>query len=153
MVAEKINPRSPDTPRPRVLAPAGVLMCLRTLSESCHRAKPPLGPQVLVHLITHLVFSLVSAGSVGKESACNTGNCLQHGRPGFDHWVRKIPWRREWQPTPAFLPGKSYGQRIPGGYSPWNRKESDTTECAHTLASHLLLPPHVSPPLVTPSHL
>ena len=80
MVAEKINPRSPNTPRPRVLAPAGVLMCLRTLSESCHRAKPPLGPQVLVHLITHLVFSLVSAGSVVKsrpaiqETACSTGD-------------------------------------------------------------------------------
>ena len=30
---------------------------------------------------------------------------------GFLPWVRKIPWRRKWQPTPVFLPGKSYGQR------------------------------------------
>ena len=29
----------------------------------------------------------------------------------FDPWVRKIPWRRKWQPTPVFLPGKSHGQR------------------------------------------
>ena len=32
-------------------------------------------------------------------------------RPGFDPWVRKIPWRRKWQPTPELLPRKSHGQR------------------------------------------
>ena len=32
--------------------------------------------------------------------------CLQCGRPGFNLWVRKIPWRRKWQPTPVLLPGK-----------------------------------------------
>ena len=40
----------------------------------------------------------------------------------------KIPWRREWQPTPVFLPGESHRQRSMTGYSPWGRKESDTTE-------------------------
>ena len=30
---------------------------------------------------------------------------------GFDPWVGKIPWRRNWQPTPVFLPGESHGQR------------------------------------------
>ena len=34
---------------------------------------------------------------------------------GFSLWVRKIPWRRKWQPTPVFLPGKSHGERSPGG--------------------------------------
>ena len=34
-------------------------------------------------------------------------NCLQCGRPGFDPWIGKIPWRRVWQPTPVFLPGES----------------------------------------------
>ena len=38
------------------------------------------------------------------------------------------PWRRKWQPTPVFLPGESYGQRSPAGYSPWGHKESDTTD-------------------------
>ena len=33
-------------------------------------------------------------------------------RPKFDHWVRKIPWRREWLPTPGFLPGEFQGQKI-----------------------------------------
>ena len=45
--------------------------------------------------------------------------CLQCGRPGFDPWVGKNPWRRERQPTPVFLPGESHRQRSPAGYSPW----------------------------------
>ena len=53
--------------------------------------------------------------------------CLQYRRPGFHPWVRKIPWRREWQPTPVFLLGESHGQRSLVGYSPWVA-ESDTVE-------------------------
>ena len=49
-------------------------------------------------------------------------------RCGFHPWVRKIPWRRKWQTTPVFLPGKSHGQRSLGVYSPWGRRESDTIE-------------------------
>ena len=37
-------------------------------------------------------------------------------------------WRRKWQPTPVFMPGKSHGPRSLMGYNPWGRKESDTTE-------------------------
>ena len=57
-----------------------------------------------------------------KNHACQ----CRKGR--FDPWVGKIPWTRAWQPTPAFLPEKSYGQRSLMGYSPWGLKESDTTE-------------------------
>ena len=57
-----------------------------------------------------------------KESTCP---CR---RPGFDPWVRKIPWRRKWQLTPVFFPGKFHGQRSLAGYSPWGHKESDMTE-------------------------
>ena len=42
-----------------------------------------------------------------------------------------IVWRRQWQPTPVFLPGKSHGQRRLVGYSPWGHEESDTTEWLH----------------------
>ena len=49
-------------------------------------------------------------------------------RCGFTSWVGKIPWRRKWQPTPVFLPGKSHGQRSLGSYSPWGHKESDVTD-------------------------
>ena len=52
-------------------------------------------------------------GSVGKEFACNAGDSLQLRRPGFNPWVGKI-WRRKWQPTPLFLPGKSHGQSLAG---------------------------------------
>ena len=48
-------------------------------------------------------------GSDGKASTC--------GRPGFNPWVGKIPWRRKWQPTPVFLPGESHGRRRLVGYS------------------------------------
>ena len=54
--------------------------------------------------------------------------CRRHKRCGFDPWVRKIPWRRKWQPTPVFLPRKSRGQRSLEGYSPQDHKESNTTE-------------------------
>ena len=43
-------------------------------------------------------------------------------------WMGKTPWRKKWQPTPVFLPGKSHGQKSLVGYSPWGHKESDTTE-------------------------
>ena len=46
----------------------------------------------------------------------------------FDPWVSKIPWRREWQLTPVFLPGEFHGQRSLAGYSPWGCKELDITE-------------------------
>ena len=43
-------------------------------------------------------------------------------------WVKKIPWRREWQPTSLFLPGESHGQRSLEGYSPCGRQELDMNE-------------------------
>ena len=52
----------------------------------------------------------------GQESAC------QCRRWGFYPWVRKISWRRKWQPTPVSLPGKSHGQRSLAGHSPWSCK-------------------------------
>ena len=44
-----------------------------------------------------------------------------------DPWVRKIPWRKKWEPTLVFLPRESQGQRNLEGYSPWGHKELDTT--------------------------
>ena len=44
-----------------------------------------------------------------------------------------MPWRRIWQPTPVFFPGESHERRSLVGYSPWGRKESDTTERLHSL--------------------
>ena len=50
----------------------------------------------------------------------------------------KIPWKRKWQPTPVFLPGKSHGQRSLVGYSPQGHKESDTTEATLHICIHIL---------------
>ena len=61
----------------------------------------------------------------GKEPTCQ---CRTGKRRGFDPWVGKLPWRRKWQPTPVFLPGKSHGQRSLVGYSPWDHIKADTTE-------------------------
>ena len=58
----------------------------------------------------------------GFLDSSNGKDCLQCGRPGFDPWVGKIPWRRAWQPTPIFLPGEFHGQRSLAGYSPWVAK-------------------------------
>ena len=65
-------------------------------------------------------------GFPDKESSC------QYRSHGFDPWVGKIPWRRKWHSTPVILPGKSHGQRRLAGYSPWSRKEAETTERTHT---------------------
>ena len=54
-------------------------------------------------------------GASGKEPTCSAGDL----RWGFDPWVRKISWRKNWQPTPVFLPGEPHGQRSLVGYSPW----------------------------------
>ena len=56
-----------------------------------------------------------------KESACQCRRC------GFHPWVRKIPSRRKWQPTPIFLPGESHGQKSLVGYSPRGHEETDRT--------------------------
>jgi len=63
---------------------------------------------------------------VSIPSTAECGYCGSDGkrihlkcrRLGLDPWVRKIPWRREWQPTPVFLPGEFLGQRNLMVYSP-----------------------------------
>ena len=62
----------------------------------------------------------IPGDSGGQESA-------QFRSTGFDPWVRKIPWRREWQPTPVLLPGEIHGRKSLEGYSPWCHKKSDMT--------------------------
>ena len=56
----------------------------------------------------------------GKESTCQ---CRRHRS---DPWARKILWRRKWQPTPVFLPGKSHGQRSLAGLQSMKLQKSQT---------------------------
>ena len=71
-------------------------------------------------------------GAVVKNLPANAGDA---GDSGFCSWVGKIPWRRKWQSTPAFMPGKFRGQRSLVGYGPWGCKEPDVTERMHTMLS------------------
>ena len=71
--------------------------------------------------------SLVAQTVKNLSAMCETG---------FNLWVGKIPWRREQESTPVFLPGKSHGQRSLLGYRPWDHKESDITEQL-TLSLHI----------------
>ena len=60
--------------------------------------------------------------------------CRRGRRHGFDPWVKKIPWRRKWQPAPVFLPEKIRWKEETGRlYSPWCCEELDMTEqlCTH----------------------
>ena len=67
------------------------------------------------------------SGLKGFRGDSDGKECTYQGRRlRFDPWVRKIPCRRDWQPTPIFLPGKSHGQRSLAGYSLWGLKESET---------------------------
>ena len=52
-------------------------------------------------------------------------------------WPNDCNWRRKWQPTPVLLPGEFHGLRSLVGYSPWDCKESDTTERLHFTLSDL----------------
>ena len=60
---------------------------------------------------------------------------LQCRRQRFDPWVRKIPWRRAWQPTPIFLPWRI--PQILVGYSPCNHNDLDMTEATQHACSVL----------------
>ena len=70
------------------------------------------------HIATDLM-QVSQDDSSGKESTCQ---CRRPKTLGFSPWVRKIHWKRKWQPTPEFLPGKSRRQRSLVDYSPWGRK-------------------------------
>ena len=106
----------------------------------CRRGWQP-APAFLLLIITSFylrVLQGLSSWLSGKHSA---SQWRRRRRQRFDPWVGKIPWRRGWQPTPAFLPGKSQGQRSLVGYSPCGGKELDTTQQLnhHHLSSLTLL--------------
>ena len=76
---------------------------------------------------------LITGRTLRVSLVAQTIICLQWGRPTFNPWVGKIPWRRACQASPVFLPGQARGQRSLGGYSLWGCKES---EKANTFTFH-----------------
>ena len=69
-----------------------------------------------------------SPSTLGIPSVKNLLAIQETQEMWFSPWIRKIPWRRKWQPTPVFSPGESHGMRNLVGYSPQSHKESDVTE-------------------------
>ena len=66
------------------------------------------------------VYKISQVVVVGRNPPVNAGDM----RLRFNPWVGKVPWRRKWQPTLVFLPGKSHEQRSLVGYSPWGCKRA-----------------------------
>ena len=95
----------------------GQLPHLGALPPSC-----PGRPGVAPHLAAPIA---AMASQVVKNPPASTGDVM---RLGVHPWIGMIPWRGAWHPTPGFWPGESHGQRSLVGYSPWGRRESDTTE-------------------------
>ena len=92
-------------------------------------------PDGHVSVCVHMCVTHVGERKVGQQQALTAhvlqvwgfhmaqrsrihSQCSRHRRCGFGPWVRKIPWRRAWQPTPVFLPGEAHGQRSLAGCSP-----------------------------------
>ena len=65
--------------------------------------------------LSHFTSLQSTGGASDKDPVCQ---CRRHKRPSLSPWVGKIPWRKKWQPTSVFLPGKSHEQRSLEGYSP-----------------------------------
>ena len=68
------------------------------------------------------IFSIPLWGFPGGSVVKICLQCKSPRRCRFYPWVRKIPWRRAWQPTPVFLPGESHRQRILAGRSRWSHR-------------------------------
>ena len=87
----------------------------------------------LNYLFVHLICEELNFGlprwRSGQEPTCR---CRRLERRAFDPWVGNISWRRKWQPTPVFLPGKFHGQRSLAGHSQRGCKELDTTEYTYS---------------------
>ena len=87
----------------------------RAWPATVHRVaknRTQLKPLSISYYILAMFWDFQVAGWLsGKESTCY---CREHQRPGFYPWVRKIPWRRKWQPIPVFLPGKIPWTEEPG---------------------------------------
>ena len=99
-------------PNPSQLEPTGLFCPLHPVAG---KSSLPFFCRELFLSIPRRMLGL-PADSEDRESICQ---CRRHR---VNPWVRKIPWRRAWQPTPAFLPRESHGQRSLVSYSPWAHK-------------------------------
>ena len=83
-------------------------------------SRPASGPPFPTHKRYLLIANYYEM--VGFPSGSVLKNLLQCRRHGFNPWVGKVLWRKKWQPTLVFLPGKSHGHKSLAGYSSWGCK-------------------------------
>ena len=103
-------------------------------SNTCLFNVLPLSSDKIHHLVSTISYHLTSMGHStwllsGRIQVTWLSGEKKIHLPMHETWIqwaRKIPWRRKWQPTPEFLPEKSYRQRSLAGYSPWGHKKSDS---------------------------
>ena len=100
-----------------------------------HFIRPgPVNESVWTNRTSQIPARVHPGGASGKEPACQCIRC------GFHPWVRKIIWRKAWQPAPVFLPGESHEQRSLVSYSPWRCTVLNMTETtSHVLSTKLPL--------------
>ena len=92
-----------DSPFSKRCQKAGLAReCSVSLREK-GRSGVQFGHRVKGHIDS--IWGFVGSAS-GKEPTCQG---RRHKKHGFDSWVRKIPWKRAWQPTPVFMPGERHG--------------------------------------------
>ena len=93
--------------------PFPLFYSLPELEEANEFPEPSSSPSPMHHFFP-LCILFLSTSLVAQQLRL----CLQCRGCGFDPWVGTIPWRRKWQPTPVFLPGKSHGRDLVS-YRPW----------------------------------
>ena len=96
-------------------------------------------PQIEVMTVTSgLVFNYYSIQIIILAITSLVAQMVKNLPAMQEIWVGNIPWRREWQSTPGFLPGKFHGQRSLAGYSPWGQKEWVTLSLSLIIKSVVL---------------
>ena len=88
--------------------------------------------QLCFYLHCYIVMHHLGASLVSQT----VKNLSEMRETWVDAQVEKVPWRREWLPTPVFLPGEFHGQRSLAGYSPWGRRESDRIDLINAFTFH-----------------
>ena len=102
------------------------------LSQFCHSTNQAI-LLVVCHVETQSDFQMYAQLVGRQESRVETS--LDWSQMAWEKQLNLctscVSWRRQWQPTPVLLPGKSHGRRSLVGCSPWGRQQSDTTERLH----------------------
>ena len=147
---------------------AGAIIQLSDTFLILSRPSSPLTWKIAIWLVTQtpvslLSFSIPCSAKIGLPSVTVVNNLPANAQEARDVGLipgsGRFPWRRKWQPTPVFLPGKFHGQRSLVGYNPRGHKEPDTTEHTHCCSFAQSGPPlcnpmdSIMPYLSVPHHL